>query len=1220
VSFHGYKLLRPVQEGSHARIYRAEREGQPFALKIYNEEAPPAVRREGEVLAKILHPNVVRFVESGRETGRDYLVTEWVEAPNLDEIPRPSDLGILLQAVRGLLSGLEEIHRQGWVHGDLKGSNVLFLEGNIKIIDLGLAQSLKPEQATPPAGTLAYLAPELIFGQAPRPASDLYSLGVILWKWLHGSFPFPLVSASAVIHWHLFDTPLHPCPDLNFVPEGLIVFLFRLLAKNPQDRFPSAAAAQRFFERMLQDQRGWEDALGEEAGEAETGFEILGEAIRFYEAKDARTEEEKLTLAELYYRQGYPEKALQESSGIRQDAAHILQAKILTRMGKFPEARKILASYASRLDALGQAERISVLNTWGIVEFYLGNFEAAEKFFARAEERARAEGGREIVAVSYNNLGNLLLERGKIAEAEIYFRRAVEEAREAGDRIHEGMFLLSLGYFHQRSDQPEEALPYYAKSLEILDAVGQRSEAARARLNRATLLMGLGDLAGAERDLHRAQAGFRAHALEYLTAYSTMVRGDLERRQGDRESSLRSFQEAEDKLGLLKRAADVQWARLHRLEVLVETSRHEDADKLLQRLEADTELAKEPRARAHLNFLKARHLWSRGATDEQVAAAFMAAEDCLSQAGDEEARLLFHYAWGSFLFQKGRHSEARTRLLAALEGLENRAGRLPKRWRKNFLKNSPKEEIERMLGMETLKIPHLASSSDRIFSRELEELQTELIGELDMAVLAEKILDRMIQLTSAERGFILLKEKPSPRIAVARNIDQAELKGSEEQISWSLAEEVLQKGKALVTVDALMDERFSLTASIHALKLRSILCLPFKKGEEILGAIYLDNRQKAGAFQASLANALQPFADLIGQALDNARRFTEMQGKLREAKKQLQAAEAELKIKYDYQNIVGRHHKMLEVFKILDRVTDVEVPVLILGESGSGKEQVAKAIHFNGPRASRPFVSINCQAIPEGLFESEVFGHARGAFTGAVMERIGLIEQAHRGTLFLDEIGDMPAGLQGKLLRVLQEGKFRRVGDKQERDADCRVLTATHHDLRAMIQEGKFREDLWYRLNVVEIQLPPLRERMEDLPLLVDHFLEEFARRHQTKKKRIHPRALTLLSQYSWPGNVRELENTISNACVFSEGKELTPDAFRYKRELWEKRPGADALSAGEAPALPSSLREGLQTYEKKIITQALQVSKGNITHAAIALKVARPQLSRMIKKYKVKT
>jgi transcriptional regulator with GAF, ATPase, and Fis domain len=845
-------------------------------------------------------------------------------------------------------------------------------------------------------------------------------------------------------------------------------------------------------------------------------------------------------------------------------------------------------------------------------------------------------------------LANVLLESGQEELAEQYFRRSVELARQAGDRIHEGMFHMSLGYFYHRKERFAEAMPCYDTGMEILKAVGQKSEMARVRFNRANLLLTLGDVSRAEADLTAAQQTFRQRSLHYLLSYSQLLEGDLARKKQDPGRALEIFAESYEGLSRLKRPVDACWAKLHQVECLLELGDAARAGTLLAEAEAfppgadqppaETQPMTDPKLRGHGSFLKARWHWSRGDSAEEVLTQFRVAEQSLQEAGDEEARILLHFAWGMFLAGRGSDEEMRRHLNEAQSGLMACAARLPEAWQRLYLKNSPYQEIQRRLkSMERMKLPLVeenrgAAETENFFERELKALQKEIVGELDLSALVERVLDRMIQLTEAERGFILLSETPTPRIVVSRNIEAEGGKKSKDQISWSIAQDVLAKGEALMTVDAMVDDRFSVTASIHQLKLRSILCLPFKKDGTVLGAIYLDSRRRSEAFRPSLVKALEPFAELIGQLLSNARRFFEVQASLKKARRELEAARAELKTKYDYRNIVGRHAKMLDVFKILDRVTDVEVPVLILGESGVGKELVAKAIHFNGPRGQRSFVSLNCQAIPEGLFESELFGHMRGAFTGALEDREGLVEQAHRGTLFLDEIGDMPLNLQGKLLRVLQEGKFRRVGDKQERPADCRLLAATHQDLRQLIAQGKFREDLYFRLDVVEAHLPPLRERMEDLPLLVDHFLGEFAVRHGGAKKQLSPSALALLARYRWPGNVRELENTVTNACVFAEGNLIGPEAFRYKRELSTFTPFPEEVDASVPPfekggtggIFPHaddvrSLREGLQEYEKDLIRRAMEQARGNITRAAISLKVARPQLSRLIKKYKIK-
>ena len=282
-------------------------------------------------------------------------------------------------------------------------------------------------------------------------------------------------------------------------------------------------------------------------------------------------------------------------------------------------------------------------------------------------------------------------------------------------------------------------------------------------------------------------------------------------------------------------------------------------------------------------------------------------------------------------------------------------------------------------------------------------------------------------------------------------------------------------------------------------------------------------------------------------------------------------------MRYDYRNIVGRTPRMLELFRLLDRLTDTALPVVIQGESGTGKELVARAIHFNGPRRDRPFVSENCAAIPETLLESTLFGYARGAFTGAEHDTRGLFEVADGGTLFLDEVGEMSPGMQGKLLRVLQEGEFRRVGSERTRKVDVRIVAATNRDLARMVEEGKFRQDLYFRLNVARISLPPLRERREDIPLIVDApggQARGAGRQGRPQSgaggpKPIDPDALARLIDYRWPGNVRELENEIMRAMALSGERITVADLSPQVAARGEDGPGApddpDSLFCGRA-------------------------------------------------------
>jgi len=310
----------------------------------------------------------------------------------------------------------------------------------------------------------------------------------------------------------------------------------------------------------------------------------------------------------------------------------------------------------------------------------------------------------------------------------------------------------------------------------------------------------------------------------------------------------------------------------------------------------------------------------------------------------------------------------------------------------------------------------------------------------------------------------------------------------------------------------------------------------------------------------------------------------------------------ELITKYKLENIVGRSPQMLQVYKTIARVAESRSTVLVTGESGTGKELIARAIHFNSPRAARPFVAVDCSSLAETLLESELFGHVRGAFTGAVTTKKGLFEEADRGTCFLDEIGDISLAMQAKLLRVLQEHEIKRVGGTETIKIDVRIVAATNQNLEALVTEKKFREDLFYRLNVVAIHLPPLRERPEDVPLLADHFLGKYASQNNKPVSRISPETMDLLLRHRWPGNVRELENVIERAATLSGTNLILPEDLPRRLQM---EPAQMSLSS-----LPS--RMPLSELEKLYIQKVLEETGGNKKKAADILGIDRRTLYRM--------
>ena len=318
---------------------------------------------------------------------------------------------------------------------------------------------------------------------------------------------------------------------------------------------------------------------------------------------------------------------------------------------------------------------------------------------------------------------------------------------------------------------------------------------------------------------------------------------------------------------------------------------------------------------------------------------------------------------------------------------------------------------------------------------------------------------------------------------------------------------------------------------------------------------------------------------------------------------------------YRFENIVGQSRPMVQVYDLVKKVSASEANILILGESGTGKELIARCIHANSPRGARAFVPVDCASLPEHLLESELFGHEKGAFTGAVTTRQGLFEEANGGTIFLDEVGDIPLPLQAKLLRVLQERQVRRVGGNRFLDVDVRVISATHQNLGAMVQEGTFREDLFYRINVIPLPLPLLRERPGDIAILAYHFLRRYAAQSGKEVKGITPETLELLEAYPWPGNVRELQNVIERAVVLAEGEMLSPAELPSSLRLPQKAP---ATMVADHLSLKKAKKQWIESFEREYLITLLKKHQGNISQAAKTAGVDRKTIHRLLKRYRI--
>ena len=399
------------------------------------------------------------------------------------------------------------------------------------------------------------------------------------------------------------------------------------------------------------------------------------------------------------------------------------------------------------------------------------------------------------------------------------------------------------------------------------------------------------------------------------------------------------------------------------------------------------------------------------------------------------------------------------------------------------------------------------------------------------------------------------------------------------------------------------------------------LALPDRSGMDILSDLQAQDRQLSvimitayGTVENAVKAMQSGAANFIQKPWDNEKLLAEVRAAVARAKAEEENIQLKraLKQRYNFDNIIGKSEPMLKIFDLVAQVAASRSTVLLQGESGTGKELIAKALHMHSPRRDRPFVPVNTGSMPADLLESTLFGHVKGAFTSAIASKKGLFEVADKGTLFLDEIGSMTLDTQSKILRVLQDRRFIHLGGVQEIQVDVRIIAATNVDLRQLVREGKFREDLFYRLNVISIDLPPLRQRKEDIPLLVEHFLKKYSLENERPVRRIPPESLRPLLNYSWPGNVRELENTIERAVVLSTGSDITidllPDQIAGRgtpMPLLEHRPDA-------------SLFDILEDCERRIINDMLEKCGWNQTEAAERFRVPLSTLNQKIKRLNI--
>jgi len=477
--------------------------------------------------------------------------------------------------------------------------------------------------------------------------------------------------------------------------------------------------------------------------------------------------------------------------------------------------------------------------------------------------------------------------------------------------------------------------------------------------------------------------------------------------------------------------------------------------------------------------------------------------------------------------------------------------------------------------------------------RKLHEFTEKLLGQYRIEELLNALIDMLIEVTQADKGFLILKrEDKGFDVTVARNINRETIDSAIGYVSDTIIARVVETRKSVIVADAMNDEFFNKSVSVMNLKLSSVMCAPIVARGNMLGIIYLGNNNVINLFTPEKMQLLEIFASQAALIIQNALIVNELQLDRKELQEKIEQIR--------FGRMIGSSDAMREVFLKISKIAGVDVPVLILGDTGTGKELVAREIHEKSMRKDGPFIAINCGAIPGDLLESELFGHKRGAFTGAIANRIGKFKAADGGTLFLDEIGDMPMELQVKILRALEEHRIVPVGETTPVDVNIRVVAATNRPLEKAIAEGRFREDLYYRLNVIGLQLPPLCERGDDVILVARYFLNRYSDEYERRIKGFSAGAIEAIRNYRWPGNVRELENRIKKAVILVEN-------------------GLIEASDLELPMADNTVVKPLnlarEEFQMEYIRKVLTLNNGNRTRTAQVLDVDPRTIFRYLEK-----
>ncbi len=941
----------------------------------------------------------------------------------------------------------------------------------------------------------------------------------------------------------------------------------------------------------------------------------------------------RLLVAEAERRLGRYDRAEARLVGLDADVAAQSRAAELARLrGDVPRARET----AERAVATGGAAEAALvlarldLDRGGLEEAMSRVEAVAPACEASPELRARCAELRALAAMA----------RGSLREAERIAARAFDDALRADAAGPAARLATVVGAAILAQGRPALALHAFERGVELADGAGELHLGATARLNLGLVRLDLGvigpgreSLEGSARTLARLGRDADVARALYNLAHAALLTADVEsgrrfaglsRAAADRAgdvtvSALLSLVEGDVALreGRFGEATQVLLRAAERASALAPTmaaqllarasplvlaaGRADDAERILAEAERHGEAAAVDVAIARVRLALHRNDLEGAARDGRELARVLAEAEAPWEQRVRASLAVIdaHDAAGHRDLAQAERSECRRLLDQAFRHLDVGARRR--------LRQLP--SFAKVLE----SAPSVAPPDDPARWRALATDAAWLLGEHRSSRLAEQVLRLALSTSGAERAYLVQREPDGAIRVVAGSSARGPLApGERDQLSRSICRRGFETGRPMATSHADVDERLRASESVQTLALRSVAFVPMPIDDGSLLGLYVEDRQRPSAFGDEDLALLSTLGRLSARAIAAAtqrrkerraaRRLAIEQRSLRREldrrSAELEALRAHAEGPGAFHGVIAKSPAMLEVMRLARRVARAAVPVLVHGESGTGKELIARAIHAESPRAGRPFIAENCGAIPETLLESALFGHVKGAFTGADRDRAGLFEVADGGTLFLDEIGEMSPSMQVRLLRVLEDGQVRPVGSTKVRRVDVRIVAASHRDLAELVERGAFRQDLFFRLAVVRVDIPPLRDRVDDVPLLVAHFLEK----HGSEDARFSRAAMDRMLAHPFPGNVRELENEVRRAIALSDG-EIRPE---HLSPAVRTRPRPDGGGG-------TRLRDQVDALERRLIEEALERHGGNQSRAAEALGVSRYGLQKML-------